>query len=91
MTLLEEMMKDAKRCNERYEAKYGKPHKSKNNKERPAPKEKAPTQGEGWRNKPLDNNEKEDILYFQEKGWCLTSTALFLGISTQTVKKYLNE
>ena len=53
-------------------------------------KEKEPraTRGEGWRNKPLTKEEISDIEYFTEKGWCVTSIAMSLGLSNSTVRNY---
>ena len=54
------------------------------------PKETEPHKGygEGWRNKPLTDDELSDIKYFRNQGWCVTSIAMFLGLSKSTVEKY---
>jgi len=85
--MLQAMLADAKQVNKRYREKWGGKPDSKFIE--PKPKATAaPTQGEGWRNSPLSKEEIEDIKYFQSKGWCVTSTAIFLGISDSTVRKY---
>lgn len=86
MTNIEKMMADAKGCNERL--------KEINGLSRRKPKaestSKKPHQGygKGWRNKPLTDGELADIKYFRKRGWCVTSIAMFLGISKSTVEKY---
>ena len=87
--MLQAMLADAKQVNKRYREKWGGKPDSKFIE--PKPKRKAtaaPTQGEGWRNSSLSKEEIEDIKYFQSKGWCITSTAIFLGLNYNTVKKY---
>ena len=95
--MLEEMLADAKQVRKKYREKYGgKPDKKflePKSKPEPKPEPKpiataAPTQGEGWRNSSLSKKEIEDIKYFQGKGWCITSTAIFLGLNYNTVRKY---
>ena len=85
--MIQAMLADAKQVNKRYREKWGGKPDSKFIE--PKPKATAaPTQGEGWRNSSLSNEEIEDIKYFQSKGWCITSTAIFLGLSDSTVRKY---
>lgn len=87
--MLEAMMKDAQQINQKYKNKYG----GKIDKKFPAPKPEAtaaPTQGEGWRNDSLSQEEIEDIRYFRGRGWCVSSTAIFVGVSNATVRKYDN-
>jgi len=87
--MLEAMMKDAQQINQKYKNKYG----GKIDKKFPAPKAEAtaaPTQGEGWRNDSLSQEEIEDIRYFRDRGWCVSSTAIFVGVSNATVRKYDN-
>ena len=85
--MLQAMLADAKQVNKRYREKWGGKPDSKFIE--PKPKATAaPTQGEGWRNSSLSKEEIEDIKYFQSKGWCVTSTAIFLGLSDSTVRKY---
>ena len=85
--MLQAMLADAKQVNKRYREKWGGKPDSKFIE--PKPKATAaPTQGEGWRNSSLSKEEIEDIKYFQSKGWCITSTAIFLGLNYNTVKKY---
>jgi DNA-binding NarL/FixJ family response regulator len=84
--ILEMMQADADRCNERLK-ETGAIRSTKKKKEK---KEKEPraTRGEGWRNKPLTKEEISDIEYFTEKGWCVTSIAMSLGLSNSTVRNY---
>ena len=85
--MIQAMLADAKQVNRRYREKWGGKPDSKFIE--PKPKATAaPTQGEGWRNSSLSKEEIEDIKYFQSKGWCVTSTAIFLGLSDSTVRKY---
>ena len=85
--MIQAMLADAKQVNKRYREKWG--GKPDNKFIEPKPKAPAaPTQGEGWRNSSLSKKEIEDIKYFQSKGWCITSTAIFLGLNYNTVKKY---
>jgi len=85
--MIQAMLADAKQVNRRYREKWGGKPDSKFIE--PKPKATAaPTQGEGWRNSSLSKEEIEDITYFQSKGWCVTSTAIFLGLSDSTVRKY---
>lgn len=87
--MLQAMLSDAKQINKRYREKWGGKPDSKFIEPKPKPKATAaPTQGEGWRNSSLSNKEIEDIKYFQSKGWCITSTAIFLGLNYSTVRKY---
>jgi hypothetical protein len=95
--MLQAMIKDAQQINKRYREKWGgKPDKKYTEPEPDKPDKKytepeataAPTRGSGWRNDPLSQKEIDDILYFQSKGWCVTSTALFLGLNDKTVRKY---
>ena len=85
MTELEKMMADAKGCNERLKEING---LSRRKKKEPEKKEPHKGYGEGWRNKPLSNDELSDIKYSRNRGWCVTSIAMFLGISKSTVEKY---
>jgi len=87
MTPLEKMIADAKICNARL----------KTNKNTIEPKvlskpvKPTPiiqTSGKNWRNKSLSQKEIEDIKYFRSKGWCVSSTAMVVGVSTKTVRKY---
>ena len=85
--MLEAMIKDAQQINKRYRDKWGgKPDKKYTEPEATA----APTQGEGWRNDSLSQEEIEDIRYFRDRGWCVSSTAIFVGVSNATVRKYDN-
>lgn len=85
MTELEKMMADAKGCNERLKEING---LSRRKKKEPEKTEPHKGYGKGWRNKPLSNDELSDIKYFRNRGWCVTSIAMFLGISKSTVEKY---
>jgi len=89
MTPLERMIADAKVCNSRLKTNKNAIEPkvpSKPKKDKP----KAPTSGDGWRNEPLSAKEIEDIHFLRSKGWCVTSTAMFLGVSNATVRKYDN-
>ena len=90
--MLQAMLNDAKQVRKRYRDKWGGKPEYKAKEPKPEPKEiettAAPTRGSGWRNDPLSQKEIDDILYFQSKGWCVTSTAIFLGVSKSTVKRY---
>ena len=87
--MIQAMLADAKQVNKRYREKWGGKADSKFIEPKPERKATAaPTQGEGWRNSSLSKEEIEDIKYFQSKGWCITSTAIFLGLNYNTVKKY---
>ena len=87
--MIQAMLADAKQVNKRYREKWGGKPDSKFIEPKPERKATAaPTQGEGWRNSSLSKEEIEDIKYFQSKGWCITSTAIFLGLNYNTVKKY---
>ena len=86
MTNLEKMMADAKGCNQRL-ADINDNKQRSPRKEKPKP-EPHQGYGEGWRNKPLTEDELADIKYFIRRGWCVTSIAMFLGISKSTVEKY---
>lgn len=86
MTELEKMMADARGCNERMKETNGLSRRKK--KEPPSEKEPHKGYGKGWRNKPLTDDELSDIKYFRNRGWCVTSIAMFLGISKSTVEKY---
>ena len=85
MTNLEKMMADAKGCNERLKEING---LSRRKKKEPEKTEPHKGYGKGWRNKPLSDDELSDIKYFRNRGWCVTSIAMFLGISKSTVEKY---
>jgi hypothetical protein len=85
--MIQAMLADAKQVNKRYREKWGGKPDSKFIERKPKATA-APTQGEGWRNSSLSKEEIEDIKYFQSKGWCVTSTAIFLGLSDSTVRKY---
>ena len=85
MTELEKMIADAKGCNERLKEING---LSRRKKKEPEKTEPHKGYGEGWRNKPLSDDELSDIKYFRNRGWCVTSIAMFLGISKSTVEKY---
>jgi len=87
--MLQAMIKDAQQVNKRYREKWGGKPDSKFIE--PKPKATAaPTQGEGWRNDSLSQQEIEDIRYFRDRGWCVSSTAIFVGVSNATVRKYDN-
>lgn len=90
--MLQAMLADAKQIRKRYRDKWGGKPETKSKEPEPKPKEiettAAPTRGSGWRNDQLSQKEIDDILYFQSKGWCATSTAIFLGLSHVTVRKY---
>ena len=97
--MLQAMLKDAQQINKRYREKWGgKPDKKYTEPEPDKPEKKftepeataAPTQGEGWRNDSLSEEEIEDIRYFRDRGWCVSSTAIFVGVSNATVRKYDN-
>lgn len=86
MTNLEKMMADAKGCNQRLaDINDNKQRSSRKKTPKPEPHQ---GYGEGWRNKPLTDEELADIKYFRRRGWCITSIAMFLGISKSTVEKY---
>ena len=87
--MLQAMLKDAQQINKRYRDKWG----GKPDKKYTEPKPEAtaaPTKGEGWRNDSLSQEEIEDIRYFRDRGWCVSSTAIFVGVSNATVRKYDN-
>ncbi len=87
MTPLEKMKADAKICNARLKTnKNTIEPKVPNKPTKPTPIIK--TSGEGWRNNSLSQKEIEDIHYFRGKGWCVSSTAMVVGVSTKTVRKY---
>ena len=90
--MLQAMLDDAKQIRKRYRDKWGGKPEPRIKEPEPKPKEikttAAPTRGSGWRNDRLSQKEIDDILYFQSKGWCITSTAIFLGLSNSTVRKY---
>ncbi len=81
--ILDMMKADADRCNQRLK-ETSTIKSTKKKKEKKA----GITKGEGWRNKPLTKKEISDIKYFTEKDWCVTSIAIFLGLSNSTVRKY---
>ena len=86
MTNLEKMMADAKGCNQRLaDINDNKQRNSRKKKPKPEPHQ---GYGEGWRNKSLTDDELADIKYFRKRGWCVTSIAMFLGLSKSTVEKY---
>ena len=85
--MLQAMLADAKQVNKRYREKWGGKPDKKYIEPKPVATA-APTQGEGWRSSRLSEEKIKDIIYFQSKGWCVTSTAIFLGISNSTVRKY---
>ena len=89
--MLEAMLADSKKVNKRYKDKWGGKIDKKFLEPEPAPKPKpettaAPSKSSGCRK--ISQDQIEDILYFQSKGWCVTSTAIFLGVSKSTVKRY---
>ena len=87
MTPLEKMKADAKICNARLKTnKNTIEPKVLSKPAKPTPIIK--TSGEGWRNNSLSQKEIEDIKYFRSKGWCVSSTAMVVGVSTKTVRKY---
>ena len=89
--MIQAMLADAKQVNKRYREKWGGKPDSKFIERKPKPKATAaPTQGEGWRNDSLSQEEIEDIRYFRDRGWCVSSTAIFVGVSNATVRKYDN-
>ena len=83
MTPLEKMKADAKVCNSRLKT---------NSKKIEAPEAATPrgltrTQGKGWRNDKLSEQEIGDIKYFLGRGWDIRSTAVMCGVSYSTVQK----
>lgn len=89
--MLEAMLADSKKVNKRYKDKWGGKIDKKFLEPEPKPKPEpettaAPPKSGGWRK--ISQDQIEDILYFQSKGWCVTSTAIFLGLSKSTVQKY---
>lgn len=99
--MLEAMLADSKKVNKRYKDKWGgkidKKFLEPTPQPEPQPKPEAtlkpepeatvvPPKGKDWRK--LNQKQIEDILYFQSKGWCVTSTAIFLGLSESAVKTY---
>ena len=89
--MLQAMLADARQVNKRYREKWGgKPDKKYIEPEPKPVATAAPTQGEGWRNDSLSQEEIEDIRYFRDRGWCVSSTAIFVGVSNATVRKYDN-
>lgn len=89
--MLEAMIADSKKVNKRYKDKWGGKIDKKFLEPTPQPKPEpettaAPPKSSGWRK--ISQDQIEDILYFQSKGWCVTSTAIFLGLSKSTVQKY---
>lgn len=91
MTNLEKMMADAKECNKklRVESTFKDYKKHPPNKPVPTKRmEKGVTQGKSWRNHKLTDQEVSDIKYYLSKGWCVTSTATIVGVSTSTVRRF---
>jgi hypothetical protein len=91
--MLEAMLADSKKVNKRYRDKWGgkidKKFLEPTRQPEPEPEPEttaAPPKSSGWRK--ISQDQIEDILYFQSKGWCVTSTAIFLGLSKSTVQKY---
>lgn len=89
--MLEAMLADSKKVNKRYKDKWGGKIDKKFLEPEPTPQPEpettaAPPKNSGWRK--ISQDQIEDILYFQSKGWCVTSTAIFLGLSKSTVQKY---
>ena len=88
--MLQAMLDDAKQVRKRYRNKWGGKAEPKIKESKPEPQKTkepaAPTKSGGWRK--ISDKEIDDILYFQSKGWCVTSTAIFLGVSKSTVKRY---
>lgn len=89
--MLKAMLADSKKVNKRYKDKWGGKIDKKFLEPEPTPKPKpettaAPPKSSGCRK--ISQDQIEDILYFQSKGWCVTSTAIFLGVSKSTVKRY---
>jgi hypothetical protein len=89
--MLEAMLADARKVNKRYKDKWGGKIDKKFLEPEPKPEPEpettaAPPKSSGWRK--ISQDQIEDILYFQSKGWCVTSTAIFLGLSKSTVQKY---
>jgi hypothetical protein len=94
MTVLEQMIEDAKVCNHRLYKVEGKMnvHKRRgklSSGSKPKQTPRSVTFGEGWRNNPLSDQEVEDIKYFLSKDWCIGSTAKIVGVSMSTVRKYV--
>ena len=94
MSPLEQMIADAKVCNDRLYKVEGKMnvHKRRGKLSSDVIPKKVPraaTFGEGWRNSPLTEREIDDIKYFLSKDWCAGSTAKIVGVSISTVKKYM--
>jgi len=85
VTPLERMIADAKVCNSRLKTNKNTIEPKVPNK---PPKPAAPKHGKGWRNSSLSSKEIEDIQYFRSKGWCVSSTAMVVGVSIKTVRKY---
>jgi len=89
--MLEAMLADSRKVNKRYKDKWGGKIDKKFLEPEPTPEPEpettaVPPKGKGWRK--ISQDQIEDILYFQSKGWCVTSTAIFLGLSKSTVQKY---
>lgn len=99
--MLEAMLADSKKVNKRYKDKWGgkidKKFLEPEPKSEPEPKPETtpepeqeatvvPRKGKDWRK--LTQDQIEDILYFQSKGWCVRLTAIYLGLSKSTVQKY---
>ena len=91
--MLKAMLADSKKVNKRYKDKWGGKIDKKFLEPTPQPEPKpepettaAPPKSSGCRK--ISQDQIEDILYFQSKGWCVTSTAIFLGVSKSTVKRY---
>ena len=87
--MIQAMLADARQVNKRYREKWGGKPDKKYIEPKPVATA-APTQGEGWRNDSLSQQEIEDIRYFRGRGWCVSSTAIFVGVSNATVRKYDN-
>jgi len=89
--MFEAMFAESRKVNKRYKDKWGGKIDKKFLEPEPAPKPKpkttaAPPKSSSCRK--ISQDQIEDILYFQSKGWCVTSTAIFLGVSKSTVKRY---
>ena len=91
MTNLEKMIADAKECNRKLRVESTFKDYKKHPPSKPVPTKRmgmGVTQGKNWRNHKLTEQEVSDIKYYLSKGWCVTSTATIVGVSTSTVRRF---
>ena len=84
--LAKAMIADAKQIAAKQNKKFGTRIKKE-----PKVTKQAVTRGDGWRNDPLKASEIKDIIYFLQRGWCVSSTSMVCGVSRSSVEKVKKE